>query len=166
MTPKRSGSDGEFSPAAVRTTWGVIVGIILLLGGLGVAGEVRDVVRGVRAESWPTTRAEVTRVWGGGQSQSRGLEYAYRVEGSRYTSQRVGYSLPPFHNEYRLHDVGDTIEIRFDPTRPSSAVIRPGMSLSGFLSGLLLSLMALALGLYLLTKPPGPEAAHKAGRGR
>lgn len=158
VTPPEQGAEGRVSPGA-WIIWGVIVGSLLLLGLLAAAGEVRDVIRGSRSEGWPATPAAVTRIFAG--NATRGLEYAYRVERVDYSSRRVGYSIPPFHQEYRLHDVGDTIQIRFNPTEPTQSVIRPGVSIAGLVSGLLPAVLSLACGLYLLTKAPAPARPNR-----
>jgi hypothetical protein len=110
-------------------------------------GEYRDIRHGLASQSWPTTEAVVTTARAA--HRTKRFEYSYQVAGRPYRSQRAGFALSPFHQEYRYHTVGDTIRVHYDPSAPERAVVRPGITAAGVAGGFAPILVLLAFGLYV-----------------
>jgi hypothetical protein len=126
--------------------------------------------------SWPTTRGVVIdsdmerKVDNGtGRHRSRSITYhahvtyEYAVDGTEYNCSTVSFG--QYGSSSRNHalqivnryPVGKTIEVHYDPDRPESAVLEPGVSFSSYL-GLGLGGVFAVVGAVLLI------AAIAAGR--
>lgn len=164
------------------TTTVIALGVTLVLGVLGVvltpmAGWY--VVDGLRSEGWSTTdgvieesRIEVTR-----RRTSRGtrtdrvlrLRFGFDVGGRHYTGDDLAMSADQGYvgvtfssNESRMeamvaeHPKGAHVTVWYDPSRPSSSVLTPGVrsTEAGRLGlGLAGLLVAMASGVALITSP-------------
>lgn len=110
-------------------------------------GEYRDIRFGLASASWPTTDAVVTTARAG--RRTKRFEYSYQVAGRPYRSQRAGFALSPFHQEYRYHTEGDTIRVHYDPSNPERTVVRPGITAAGVAGGFAPIFILLGFGLYV-----------------
>lgn len=126
----------------------IIAAFMILLGLATAAGEYRDIRRGLASESWPVTRGVVLHARY--SRRMKRFEYAYAIGDRSFASTRVGYSISPFHQEYRRHDVGDTIQVYYDPSDPAESLVRPGVSAAGIIGGLLPPLILFCLGAALV----------------
>lgn len=118
------------SEAAVRWT-GIAFGSFTLLLFLAVAaGEMHDAYLGRASQAWPTVPGVVTTARHNTGNLKR-FEYEYTINHIRYTGRLGSFMHSSFHREYKLHDVGDTIQVHVDPEVPRRSVIRPGITVAG-----------------------------------
>ena len=116
--------------------------------------------RGVRAIRWPTTtgrviEASINKSRHGGLS-GRGYEprvlYQYEVGGIPYTADRLTLGLQALRTSEKAAEKvlglrrGDSVQVHYNPRRPSRAVLRPGATFMTF--------WALAGGLFFLISMP------------
>lgn len=123
------------------------VSLLLLVGGAAMAiFGVSFIKAGFASKSWPTATGEIrhTRIVSerssnsSSRSYSARVTYAYAVEGRTYTSRRYSlgdgsstgkrYSSHPkaFRATEETYPVGKSLPVYYDPTDPTSAVLKPG----------------------------------------
>jgi hypothetical protein len=112
-------------------------GIYILLVGLVVGGlALRSVARGVDSKSWPTVDAQISSASLDPRTATAGglvrVGYDYIV-GARTYSRRetLTVSIPRTREKASrllgLYQVGGPVEARENPSKPSYAVVRPGV---------------------------------------
>jgi uncharacterized protein DUF3592 len=113
----------------------LVVGLVI--GGLAL----RSLARGVDSRTWPTVEGRITS--GSLDQDSDGgyfvrLAYEYVVEARTYTRREdVTLSFPRTRAKasgvLERYTVGGPVEVRYNPSKPSSAVVRPGVRWSTWL---------------------------------
>ena len=102
-----------------------------------------------RSGSWPTATATILRSeydpWGGRWGALR-VRYGYDVDGKRYQCSRLqlnglstAWMLRSKSGFVTEHPVGSTLTIAYDPSDPSRATVRRGVSLDDFVIAPLLA---------------------------
>jgi len=119
--------------------------------------------RGWRSQRWPATDAEIIkseleeRPWEDGMAAVRPvIVYRYDVNGATYAGDLVYYGarlwLPwKFGTMVRLveeYPERQTVRVRYDPSRPSQSVIRPGVH-PRTLIGVAIGIAGIALAVLL-----------------
>jgi hypothetical protein len=114
----------------------IAFGTYTLVLGLLIAGVALFYLhRGLSSRSWPTIEARVTA--SGLEEDSDGqfsvtVTYTYSVSDETYArTETLSVWLPTRENAERVlreHPVGGAVEVRYDPSRPRVAVLRPGAS--------------------------------------
>lgn len=139
-------------------TWAprVLAGFLVLLGALLAFGHVRAVHFGRAAAQWPTVTGELS-VQHGVNRRTRHFRYDYEVAGERYRGHDASFMPGPMYRPGRHYETGP-VAVRYDPQRPSRAVLEPGVSWLGFAWSLLAPLALVAAGVWILV------ASERAGR--
>jgi hypothetical protein len=137
-------------PAAFGT-YTLLLGLVI--GGLALF----YLNRGLSSRAWPAVEARVTSARLDQDSDGQfsvDVGYAYTVGGETYTrTENLTVWLPTRENAeavLRRHPVGGAVVVRYDPTRPRVAVLRPGVSV-GVWVWLVISVGIVAAGVVMLT---------------
>jgi hypothetical protein len=147
-------------PFASRPTIrdGQVVSIVGLARARGVGFRALFYLRrGFASRYWPTVEARVTSSTVDEDSDgqfSTEVSYTYEVGGQTYRrTETLNSWLPTRENAEgvrRRHPVGGTTAVRYDPSRPRVAVMRPGVSVWMWV-GLILGTGVTALGVAMLS---------------
>jgi hypothetical protein len=139
---------------------GIVVGIV----GLYLTSSfARDVFFAEASVRWRKTRGRIIERGGHqGTSLARdsvaALTYEYRVDGERHVGRRFDYAGRGFGNAAGAvllrHQHGASVDVYYDPRRPSRAVLHPGSTAGNYLR-LLLAVLFILVGLMLLLAPSG-----------
>ncbi|HEY0114185.1 MAG TPA: DUF3592 domain-containing protein [Allosphingosinicella sp.] len=156
------------------------IGILAQIG--GIAWFLIQQSAAAEAGDWPTATGEITRsdISGPFADQSRDgrrsnmygvdIEYEYRVDGERFTSNRVWLSGGEQYWSYRSgpgavvdeYRVGDEVDVRYDPEDPErSALILDGpgwLNLIPFGLGILFIFFGVVIRKFLSFGPRPPQA--------
>src|SRR5262245_35385237 len=133
-------------------------GIYVLLLGLVIGGLALFYLnRGLNSRNWPSIQAQVTSARLDQDSDGQfsvDVCYAYTVGGETYTrTENLRVWWPTRENaerRLRAYPVGGVVAVRYDPTKPSLAVLRPGVSANVWI-WLAISTGGTALGAAMLT---------------
>ncbi|WP_309858543.1 DUF3592 domain-containing protein [Deinococcus soli (ex Cha et al. 2016)] len=140
------------SPARQTVTLNRVGSSVLLGSGLFLISSFllvlpgTSVVNAIRSRSWTSVEARVTKV--SSLSHSCAVTYSYDVNGRTYQSDRMGWNVFNKNRDEgpecaalgddRQPEVGETIQVLYDPSNPQQAVRRPdlpGSSLFGMVWG-------------------------------
>jgi len=114
--------------------------LIMVLAGLAVSlYSLTLLVRARRAAGWPVAPGIITKVEEQvrstkyyGPNLRTAVTYSYRVGGEEWEGSRIrfddGALTTSFWSWIRVYQVGDAVEVHYDPAIPSHAVIEIGMS--------------------------------------
>jgi len=109
-----------------------------LIGGIGLSGDFAlKAFRAWQTLDWEEGSAEMLSSGAGAPDGPRSrcypprAAYSYSAEGKQFTGQRVratdscmsGNELREFQAEFKK---GETVDVYYDPARPSEAVLQPG----------------------------------------
>ena len=112
--------------------------VLSLIGGMGLSGDFAlKAFRARQTLDWEEGSAEILSSGAGAPDGPRSrcypprAAYSYSAKGERFTGQRVratdscmsGDELKQFQTDFRK---GDTVDVYYDPARPSEAVLQPG----------------------------------------
>jgi len=104
---------------------------VIAIGAIFFVRGLRDMLRGYRSRTWPSTTGVVTSTWDA--ELEYGSEYyvgySYKVSGSTY---RSSYPPAPTH----LHSPGEEIAVYYNPSRPKSSVLERGIQWGMVIPGL------------------------------
>jgi hypothetical protein len=144
-----------------------LAALLLCIAGGFIAGVV---VPGLSSDTWPATRGHMIRseMSESRDNRTRHIEYAYRVEGSDYHSDRLGYLRDLDDDFITGHPKGSGVAVYYDPHRPQRSVLVRGISPFGWcligvvtlgvLPGLL---TAWSLARYPVSMSLAPLAAYR-----
>jgi len=137
------------APSMAQQLGHLLAPVLTLLYCLDFAvGELRLMLNGLRTRNWPSVDATVlhcdVRTGGFGRSSTSypSVIYRYAVGGTDYHGNHLGYRGWAWRDMSRT--AGDHVRVWYDPTHPSSSVLRAG---AGFVNyfGTALGLTAIAL---------------------
>lgn len=112
--------------------------VLSLIGGMGLSGDFAlKAFRARQTLDWEEGSAEMLSSGAGAPDGPRSrcypprAAYSYSAKGERFTGQRVratdgcmsGNELREFQADFKK---GDTVDVYYDPARPSEAVLQPG----------------------------------------
>lgn len=145
---------------------------IFFLTGATIAGfGVRTVLQARESAAWPSAQgiirtSTVTSQRGskGGTTYKPEVTYTYTVDGAEYTGNLIAYGLKgssasrSFAQHYdSKYPEGSAIPVAYDPARPQTSVLEPGVSKRAFIMvafGAIFAVNALMFGLiYWLFTP-------------
>lgn len=122
----------------------VALGLVaILFGGIIVVEQLIAVIRGLQARQWEQTKGSViwSSVWRDLYSGDRHVfwapvvRYEYTVRGVTYTGSRISFAKGVSNTMSGATRVamkqlarGQSVTVWYDPTRPESAVLIPGVS--------------------------------------
>lgn len=100
----------------------------------------RQVVQGLRSRSWPTapgvvvtSGVEEVKLAEHGTRYEPEVTYRYTVDGRTYTGRRWRFGATAAFNRTQAgrlvarYPVGEAIAVRYDPFRPATSVLEPGV---------------------------------------
>ncbi len=148
--------------------------MIVIVGGLGFWVGIHALYKGIRSRSWHVTQGQIT--------ESRTVEYidedgdhmyrpvivyTYTVDGREYEGDRIKASLAassssnPPKRESSRYQVGDAVDVHYNPQNPYDAALEMGISWSRVLFGLAFGAIMIGLAVaawpQLSTQQESPE---------
>ena len=106
---------------------------------------LRSIVRGRRSRGWPASDGVIREVRIFRKNNRRGVPvwsqdvaYSYAVGGQRYEARRLQFGVPNrllwSNEEKRVLERGESVEVFYDPSRPSVSALHRGFSPFAFLT--------------------------------
>ena len=146
----------QFSPR-------LIGGFLAMLGAWVVAMLVRSLRLGRASLQWPHTQGTVTNSLvkrelsgpGGGYSYVPLITYTYEVDGAAYEGNTFTYRGINAKKKIATKIVeglpkGQLVDVYYDPSEPSRAVLLPGASTSSYVIGFAIAVFIAVVGLLLV----------------
>ena len=120
-------------------------GLVLLMGTVfAVLGTQERLTRARASETWPTTGGKVVETW---RSRGSGAHvcYRYTVAGVDYESKQIRlvekfWRDPPSEIVARYPE-GRQVEVAYEPSNPSQAVLEPGDSRGALVKKMIAALL-------------------------
>jgi hypothetical protein len=134
--------------------------------GAGFWGCCVSILRGLRSRSWSSVVGEIiesnldlVRGARGSKLYAPSVRYAYRVQGRNYESERVFFGFADFYTKrgavsvVEAYPIGQQVDVYYDPSDPSCAVLRRGITgrtlvAAGFLGVVFLIVLGSTIGLF------------------
>lgn len=118
------------------------------------APAIRHIWVGGAAESWPSVEGSIRQIEQVKRGRKRGYSFTieFLVGGSPFTCTTYGaggWGVAPGTEQWRAAKPGDVVCVYYDPTRPESSCISPGVKSKAWLwvFGGLLPILMLLIGL-------------------
>jgi len=142
-----------------------------LIGACVVVVGLAIMMQSARSREWPTAEGRV--LWSGidtikgdeSTTYRAAARYTYTVNDVRYEGGRVSFDIGGGAWDHAAKDAaryapGTTVTVYYNPSKPSRAVLEPGMSMAGLLVAVVGASLLLSSGItiVLLVRRPLAEA--------